>query len=169
MNLHMGAPDQAGLGFSQRLGHAPSYTSYQTEMTGKPRRHPDWPTRLHVYVESQRHAAFDWARNNNLSFAAGVVHAIRGDCPPLPAWKTAGEAMRVVEREGGLRNALQRLGPFEPVPIAWARRGDLALMPAQQSAEEIVAVCLAEVWAAPGPDGLQFFGQIRPGAAAWRT
>lgn len=133
-------------------------------------RFEDWPQRLDAWVESRRAVPFAWGENDCVMASASAIEAITG-ADPLNGlrWSGALGAARQLEVEGGLEAAVTaRLGA--PTHAAFAQRGDLVMIlhpseyvgapEADPHRREILAVCLADVAAAPGPNGLEFISML---------
>jgi hypothetical protein len=122
----------------------------------------DWPEQLAAWVDDARARAFEWGWWDCATAANDCVKRITGDAlGPLGglAWSGVIGAVRQLELEGGLQAAVtSRMG--EPIVPAYAQRGDLVLLPYPEDypAHErvLLAVCLGESAAAPGPNGLEF-------------
>lgn len=124
-----------------------------------------WSTRLAEVIESARERPFDWRAHNCATFAADCVHAMTGQrlheafAARMTSARAARRAMRDLE---SLTDAV--LGVDRRVPIAFARRGDVVLVPTPDAAA--LAICLGTAAAAVGPAGLVFVP--RAGAlSAW--
>lgn len=82
------------------------------------------------FIESRMRTGFAWGKRANdcISFFGGAVLAMTGvdRLAPLPDWKSAASANRVLKRLGGLEAALDSV--LTPVPVAHAARGDGALV-----------------------------------------
>lgn len=140
------------------------------EPVAAPWRFEDWPQRLDAWVERVRARPFAWGEWDCVTCAASAVQEITGVSPLGGlAWSGAIGAARQLEADGGLEAAVTaRLG--EPIAAAYAQRGDLVMIlhpgetPGAPDAEpphrEILAVCLADVAAAPGPNGLEFISML---------
>jgi hypothetical protein len=113
-------------------------------------RRPDWPERLHEYVEARRDAPHVWGSNDCAMFAAGAVEAMTG-VDPFARWRGTytdkDTAMCLLSAEGGFEAlCLRTFG--EPVAVLQARRGDLLL--GRLNTEDGLAVCLGTIACAPG-------------------
>lgn len=134
------------------------------------RRLPDWPERLHAYL--QRHAAtpFAWGEHDCARFAAGAVQAITG-CDVLPAtWRDKAQAAAALRKLGGLLPAMDAALPRLPrVGMAW--RGDVLLvqqpMP-QGGNRRWLAVADGGRWWGPGPKGM-VLGPMSQAVQAWEV
>lgn len=136
-------------------------------MTRAPRLQ-DWPQRLAEYVEGQRREPFAWGSNDCVTFAADAVEHMTGADPIAHLrgeWSTALEAARVIERLGGLREAVSDIWGAE-IPPAYAQRGDWVLL--EQEGRQLVGVCVGEAAAAPGDAGVVLV-PMTAALAAWRT
>lgn len=127
------------------------------------RRLPNWPTRLDSYVCAMRDEPFAWGSNDCVSFAAGAVEAITGARPTLPVWADARDALRELDARGGIAAAADTVLARRATPMR-AQRGDVVLI--DQGDRELLAVCIGDVFAAPGRCGLEF-GPMTAARAAW--
>jgi hypothetical protein len=120
----------------------------------------DWPERLADFIESRRHAAFEWGRNDCVTFAADALQAMTGVdvlAQLRGQWSEQDQALAIASRLHGLPMAARRL-LGRPLPsAAMAPRG--AVVCARMGALPIMGVLTDGRWCAPGADGLQF----RPG------
>lgn len=130
-----------------------------------PRRLADWPARLDSYVHALRQSPFRWGALDCVTFAAGAVQAITGQCPAHPQWVSERSAARALRRAGGLHAAVSALLPELPAPTL-AQRGDVLLV--RQPGRDLLAVCLGDTWAAPGRNGLHF-GPICAAVTGWKV
>lgn len=138
------------------------------------RRVRDWQSRLAAVVQTSATHPFAWGTHDCVRYADACVWALRGDSPlqalrgaggkPL-AWRSEKEALRVLERHGGLPALAARALGSEVAP-AFAQPGDVGLF--DEGEREALAVWLGAHWSAPGPDGLV---QVRPEAVrrCWRA
>lgn len=87
----------------------------------------DWEARLSAYIAEKRSEPFAWGQHDCCTFSAGAVEAITGT-DPMPEFRgkydTALGSVRVL---GGKTLAEVLDDKFEPVPIGFAQRGDLAM------------------------------------------
>lgn len=131
-------------------------------------RRPDWPVLLNEWVESSRSKPFEWYAWDCCSAAAAWVQQCTGtDVFEQYAGRyvTAQVANRIIKKAGGLKPLVEAaLG--DDVGAAFAGRGDVVLVDIE--GRESLAVCLGNVAAGPGKDGLVFIGR---GAwqCAWRV
>jgi hypothetical protein len=132
-----------------------------------------WPTALMTTVAAAQPRPFDWGVHDCVTFAADCVRAMTGADPlaDLPGWASARQALRVIHDLGGMEAALSaRLG--EPIAPAFAQRGDLGLLHADPAGDDMtgitVAVCMGDVWLAPGTDGLERL-PLAAVAKAWKV
>ena len=136
-----------------------------------------WEARLREAVEAAREKPFEWGTNDCALFAADCVRAMTGT--DLAAafrgkYTTASGARRALMRfgEGSLEATVMAvLG--EPIVPTLARRGDVVLFQsfppgAPPDGIEALAVCLGEVAASPGPQGLTYV-PMSEWLKAWRV
>lgn len=98
-------------------------------------------------------------------FACDAVLAITGTDIAIEqrgTYHTASGALRIIKDAGGLRN-LVKLPEKHP---GLAGRGDLVLV--EQEGRELLGVCLGDVYASAGSDGL-VFRPIHEALVAWRV
>jgi hypothetical protein len=92
-------------------------------------RRQDWPQRLAEFNVSRRRMPFTWGGNDCVTLAADWIEQATGTDPiaDIRGWTDALSAARTIEALGGLEAAITaRLG--EPIPPAFARRGDVVLL-----------------------------------------
>jgi hypothetical protein len=133
----------------------------------------NWPSALLDVISKASATPFDWGSHDCVTFAADCVRAITGADPlaDLPPWASAKQGLRVIADAGGMPAALSaRFG--EPIPPAFAQRGDIGLLTDTSADEEAtgitVAVCMGDVWLAPGTDGLERL-PLAAVAQAWKV
>lgn len=121
-------------------------------------RLPGWPERLAAFIESRRHTAFAWGRNDCATFAADALLATTGTdvlASLRGTWASEPEAAAVLARMGGLpRAAMACLGrPLRHA--AAAPRGAVVL--ARMGRTVVLGLRLSSAqWCAPGAAGLLF-------------
>ena len=105
------------------------------------RRHPDWATRLDVYIAANASMPFSYERANGLdccTFAFGAIHAMTGiaiGAQFVGIYSTKREsliAMRSYCGSPSLRMAIAKLmteNKFGRRPPLFAQRGDAVLVP----------------------------------------
>lgn len=98
-----------------------------------PPRLPAWPELLADYIEARRHRPFAWGTHDCATFAAGAVVAMTGCrlAGVLPAvWANEHEATRVLQRAGGLEQAVAAVlgDPLTGQAARFARRGSVVLV-----------------------------------------
>ena len=99
-------------------------------------RRLDWPERLGGYVAAHRETPFAWGVFDCALFACGAIQVMTGVDPAAPMrgrYKTARGALRVLKRfaGGSLRETADKIAGeigYPLVPLALARRGDVALI-----------------------------------------
>jgi len=127
-------------------------------------RREDWPEQLAAFVEARLDMPFQWGPNDCCSFAAAAVQAMTDDAPPLPVYAGERDALRLVA-ERGLRDRVgDVMGP--EIVVAFAGRGDLGLM--DVAGRETLAVCLGDLFAVPGTDGVLMLPR-ESALCAWRV
>lgn len=138
---------------------------------GAVKRLDHWPVRLDGHVETHRFTPFAWGVHDCCTFASGSVEAVIG-IDPLEGLRWYGQygALRQLQLEGGLLMAVCRRLNRAPIDWELAQRGDLVLLESEQSEHRpsgtSLGICLGEVCAVPGPQGLVFTG-MRQAARAW--
>jgi hypothetical protein len=99
-------------------------------------RYNDWPTRLHLYIESIRDTPFKYGSFDCGTLAAGAIEAMTGDdlASELRGYTSAREALAASKRVCG-SYSIPKLGEYisakyglKEVPILMAQRGDLAIV-----------------------------------------
>lgn len=120
-------------------------------------RRPDWPERLHKEIEKARHKPFRWGRNDCCTFACNCVKAMTGEDPMAEFRRhykdgvSAREALKTIGSGSLYHTARRKFG--NPIPVAQAHRGDLALAMTQNG--PTLFVILGEKMVGPGEDGLE--------------
>lgn len=94
------------------------------------KRLPDWPARLHDFVDGVKRKPFDWQGHNcGEHWAAGAVMAITGEdivAPWRGRWSSARGMIRVMYNDG-FGNLADWLATVLPeIHISQARQGDIA-------------------------------------------
>lgn len=120
-------------------------------------RHGDWAKRLFEAVDAWRHTPFAWGSADCTCFMAACVEAMTGEDPMVEYRgqyedEETGKAALKALGGGSLYNALRRKFG-KPIPVAMAKRGDLAL--AKTSMGPTVFVVLGEQMTGPGDDGIE--------------
>ena len=122
---------------------------------------------MQVFMRQRRAMPFAWGSNDCAVFAADYVEAVTGHvvCPDLRAHANARDALRTLERAGGVRSiATRALG--EAVPACRAGVGDVVVI--STGKREALAVCNGGTAVAPGPNGAVAVS-MRHALAAWRV
>jgi hypothetical protein len=132
-------------------------------------RRENWPALLNEWVESNRAVPFAWKTHDCCSAAAAWVLLATGvDVYAVYAERYAPSmtsAMRIVKKAKGLKPLVEAaLG--DDVGAAFAGRGDVVLVNIE--GRESLAVCLGNLAAGPGKDGLVFIGRGE-WQCAWRV
>jgi len=153
-------------------------------------RLPDWLHRLNALVLQRLAVPFAWRVNDCLIFGADAVAAMVGHDALVELRQPCDDpaaAPRMLRRGGGLDAALRRAG-LAPVPVAYARCGDLVHVqqrlapeplgcaagtrPAMRQAvvqrHRVLAVCVGADVVAPGASGL-LARPLKQAVAAWRV
>lgn len=118
-----------------------------------------------AYLDAARDRAFAWGEWDCVRFAAGAVEVITGERPALPVYASALDAARLT-RERSLRaRVCDVLGP--EFPPALAHRGDVVLWTQGEDYAETLGVCVGDLLACAGPDGLAM-APMTAAVAAWR-
>lgn len=135
------------------------------------KRFEDWPSRLDAYIESRRAMPFAWGATGNdcVGFCLGAVQAITGVEIQMPERSTALEAMREIEKAGGLGELLSAtvLGPARQ---NWreARRGDVVLVEGRDGHRLLTMVCAGTALVGPGEEGMQSM-PLRAAVLVWKV
>lgn len=131
------------------------------------RRH-DWQMRFEAFIASRQATPFVWGANDCALFAADCVHAITGQDPAPPglrSHRTEKQALRTLERHGGLHSiATRSLG--QPIPARAAMVGDVVLV--KVGKRDALAVCNGQTAFGPSPLGLVSVG-METATLAWRV
>lgn len=88
---------------------------------------------------------FSWRGANCIRLARAQGEALGHTLPPVPIFRSALGARRAMEKRGAATVAelLDQFFPRWPAP-AFARVGDLCLLPAEEDGEGLEAVCVAD-------------------------
>lgn len=131
-------------------------------------RHHDWQLRYEAFIAQRRAAPFAWGVNDCATFAADCVLALTGQDPAPPALrlhKTQKQALRALERHGGLSGiATAALG--QPVAASQAGVGDVVLV--KVGKRDALAVCNGQTAFGPSARGLVAVG-MGCATLAWRV
>jgi hypothetical protein len=132
-------------------------------------RLPDWPQRFVAFLEQRESRPFEWGANDCCGFAEADVEALTGAVAVAGGRWAADTAAQRLRLERGLVAAVSaRLGPPLASP-AYAQRGDIVLVkPAAGRGFRFLAVCDADRWAGPGPEGIDR-GPMSQAVMAWRV
>jgi hypothetical protein len=132
------------------------------------KRYQDWQIRFEAFIAQRRAAPFAWGQNDCALFAADCVRAITGQDPAPPGLrlhKTKKQALRALERHGGLHSiATRALG--QPVPASQAGVGDVVLV--KVGRRDALAVCNGGTAFGPSARGLVAVG-MDTATLAWRV
>lgn len=85
---------------------------------------------LLAFINSRQTVPYAWGRNKNdcMSFMAGAVKALTGKDPARGLkWTSEKTGLALLEKLGGVEAALD--ARFERIPLAFAKRGDIAGVP----------------------------------------
>lgn len=136
-------------------------------------RFQDWPTRLAEFIETRRFTPFKWGKNDCCLFAADAVLAMTGVDPAkrLRGYRTALGAARKAKRHRTKADPYgvaqwPTLCGFEPVPVAFAQRGDMVQM--TMPAGPAICICLGEMSAGAGKECLTFLPTLAA-THAWKV
>jgi hypothetical protein len=118
----------------------------------------NWPARLAETVEAARTRSFEFGSFDCALFAADCALAITGTdyAAPFRGYVTKTAAYRIIAEYGTLTGLLTGL-LGEPIPPAFAGRGDVVLaeIPTADEEAEAVGVCLGVFCAFPDKVGLR--------------
>lgn len=128
-------------------------------------RRPDWPQRLDAYIESRLTAWFQWGDHDCCRFAAGAVEAMTGDDRMAGYTYTDERAALRLIRDAGSLDALVVRALGEPIPPAFAQRGDVVI--ADLDHGPTLGVCLGLLSAFVADTGLTHRPTLAC-RAAWR-
>ena len=129
-------------------------------------RTQDWPELLAAHIDQRKDMPHRFGSNDCCRFVMDAVLSMTGHDPiaDLRKIKTAKAIARLL-RETPLREIItQRMGEPLPSPLM-AQRGDVVML-AQGDDEHLLALCLGETWAAPGPERLEV-GDMQRAVCAW--
>lgn len=133
-------------------------------------RQPDWPARLHAYIERRRRMPFRWGVHDCCQFARRAAEALRGTDP------AAALALKPYRSSSGAAANLRRLGGAEALPglcglaeirVKLAQRGDLVCTDDARG-RPALGVCVGAESAFPGDQGLVFIATLAC-RRAWRV
>ena len=132
------------------------------------KRYQDWQIRFEAFIAQRRAVPFVWGANDCALFAADCVCAITGQDPAPPglrAHRTEKQALRALERHGGLHSiATAALG--QPVAASQAGVGDIVLV--KVAKRDALAVCNGQTAFGPSAHGLVAVG-METASLAWRV
>ena len=131
---------------------------------------PDWSA-LHRFVAERSRLPFAGEQEWDccVCFAAGGVAALTGRDPLArftSTWSTRRGVVRVLRRHGGLEAAVSEV--LEPIAPGLARRGDLALVPAEGLAGAGLVIVEGDHLVGPSADGVRRLPRTAM-TAAWRS
>lgn len=106
---------------------------------------------LAAVLDHYRARPFRWGECDCVTFAADVLHVLcrRDPLAGLPPWSSRAEALRLLRRLGGLRQAVTNALQAPPRPGAMARPFDVVLLGATR-----LGICNGTHHLAPAPAGL---------------
>lgn len=118
-------------------------------------RHHSWPEDLIAYIESRRHASFEWGTNDCVQFVVGGVKAMTGTdiSEGFPAYSTEKQALKIIGGVGGMLGLAEKAG-LKSIPPAFAKRGSVVLV--ELDGRDTYGLVVDGCWCAPGADGLVF-------------
>jgi hypothetical protein len=118
----------------------------------------DWPERLAAVITGHEATPYELGRSDCFTFAMACVEAVTGADPSAGkrrAYKTMRGALKAAGAAGydGMPGILASIA--EPIPTAWAGRGDLAIVRAPDGGDAF-AVCEGALFVGRAPvAGLQ--------------
>lgn len=122
------------------------------------RRVEGWERRLAIFLEERRTMPFAWGPNDCITFGIDAVQAITGVRVREVTWTSAVEAMREIDREGGLERAISSALGTPHDNWRRSRRGDVVLTGSNELAADEggpVMVCIGAQLVGPGADRMQ--------------
>lgn len=96
------------------------------------KRLPDWPARLHAFVDGTKRQEFAWDRHNCAQWAIGAVKSITGEDIATEyrgKFKSAKGAVGTMKRSGFTNLADMAAFILPEIHISQARIGDIAAIP----------------------------------------
>ena len=119
------------------------------------KRLPDWPKRLHDFVDGVKRQPFDWGTHNCATFAAGAVEAMTGErLVKGYRFKTERGALSAMKRAGFDNLADMAASKLEEIHISQAQLGDIAAIPADTPFGFVLGIVNGEMILALRPDGM---------------
>lgn len=113
------------------------------------KRLPDWPKRLHDFVDGVKRQPFEWAGHNcGEHFAAGAVLAMTGEDVAAPwrgRYKSATGAMRVMKNDGFASLGDMAASILPEIHPSRAKMGDIAAVPADGPFGESLGIVNGEM------------------------
>jgi len=100
------------------------------------KRKSNWPSLLTLFIEEKKNLPFEWGQNDCCMFTAEWICILTGQYPETAkklrgTYNTSEGAAKIIEAIGGVEIILQKeadLKGWKSCPIAFAQRGDLALI-----------------------------------------
>lgn len=117
------------------------------------KRFRDWPERLSECIERHREIPFSWGIQDCVTFAAHCIFATTGETllEGFDHWSTEAEANHILDSEGGLEKAVEKVLGTACAP-ALAQRGDVVMMDIEGIRS--LGICLGSFAAGPARNGL---------------
>ena len=130
-------------------------------------RYPDWQLRLEAFVRERRNVPFAWGSNDCALFVADAVQALTGEhlCPELRGHRDVREALRMLDRLGGLRG-LGTTALGAQIPVLMANIGDVVVV--TYGKREALALCNGGTALIPSVHGVVAV-PMSTAVAAWRV
>lgn len=127
----------------------------------------DWQLHFSRFAKERAAMPFEWGRNDCSLFACDAMLAMTGadHAASFRGYTTAREALRLIQRHGGLHAiATQALG--EAVSPLYAAVGDLVLI--ENAGRELLAICNGTNAIAPGETCMVAL-DMSSALAAWKV
>lgn len=122
------------------------------------KRYPDWPMRLHAFIDGVKRNPFDWASHNCGLFVAGAIEAMTGEnvAKGFGKAKTVRGLVAQMKRQGF--DDLASLAAFmaPEIHISQANIGDVAAIPKDDAFGYTLGVVNGETIAVLGELGLGY-------------
>lgn len=122
------------------------------------KRLPDWPRRLHDFLDEVKRKRFEWASNNcGEHFAAGAVLAVTGEDIAAPwrgRYKSAAGALRVMKNAGFMNLGDMVASVLPEIHPSRAKLGDIATVPADGPFGTSLGIINGEVILVLGENGM---------------
>lgn len=105
-------------------------------------RKQSWPEILAEEIKAAEMRPFSWGTHDCCAFAARVVEAITGQDfmgAPFAPYETEAEAQEILAEFGGVEG-IAGLCLDQPIPVNFASRGDVMLMPTERG--DALGICI---------------------------